>query len=200
MLHKRMYHLAPAELTELKAQRMYRLDTTKLIEVKAQVTDLLERALIEPSTSAYGSPILFVKKKTGELKMVVDHRVLNKLTIKNRYPLPRADDLFYKLHGAKCVTSCWFSPNIVDRAKTAFRTPFGHQEFKVLPFGLTNAPATVKTVMNKSFNPPHFGKDGKPNTGPQLSNSELVFIDDILIFSKTAKDNIINARHLEVVF
>lgn len=94
-----MYCLAPAELTELKAQRMYRLDPTELTEVKAQVTDLLERGLIEPSTSAYGSPILFVKKKTGELKMVVDHRALNKLTIKNRYPLPRVDDLFYKLHG-----------------------------------------------------------------------------------------------------
>ena len=84
---------------------MYRLSPAELAEVKSQVQDLLERGLIEPSTSAHGAPILFVKKKTGELRMVVDYRALNKLTVKNRYPLPRIDDLFDKLHGVQYFTS-----------------------------------------------------------------------------------------------
>ena len=119
-------------------QRMYRLAPTELTEVKAQVVDPLERSLIEPSTSAYGSPILLVKKKTGELKMV-DYRALNKLTVKNRYSLPRVEALFDKLHGAKYFSSLdaasgfhqiLLKPD--DRPKTAFRTPFGHYQFKVL--------------------------------------------------------------------
>ena len=85
--------------------RMYRLSPAELAEVKSQVQDLLERGLIEPSTSAYGAPILFVKKKTGELRMVVDYRALNKLTVENRYILPRIDHLFDELHGAQYFTS-----------------------------------------------------------------------------------------------
>ena len=172
--------------------------------MKAQVTDLLERGLIEPSTSAYGSPILFVKKKTGELRMVVDYRALNKLTVKNLYPLPRVDDLFDKLHGAKYFSSLDAASGFhqillkpEDRPKTAFRTPFGHYQFKVLPFGLTNAPATFQTVMNKLFNPPHFNSEGNKQTGPSLSDFVLVFIDDILIFSKTAEEH---KQHLRIVF
>ena len=146
---------------EAVPQRMYRLAPAELTEVKSQVTDLLERGLIEPSTLAYGSPILFVKKKTGELRMVVDYRPLNKLTVKNRFPLPRVDDLFDKLHGAQYFSSLDAASGFhqillrpKDRPKTAFRTPFGHYQFKVLPFGLTNAPATFQTVMNRLFNPP----------------------------------------------
>lgn len=78
--------------SHLMPQRMCGLAPAELTEVKAQVTDLLERGLIEPSTSAYASPILFVKKKTGELSMVLDYRSLNKLTVKNRFPRPRVDD------------------------------------------------------------------------------------------------------------
>ena len=84
-----MYCLAPAELTE----------------VSTHITDLLQGKLIEPSISAYGSPIIFVKKKTGELRLVVDYRALNKLAVKNQYPLPRIDDLFDQLHGAKYHSS-----------------------------------------------------------------------------------------------
>ena len=116
-------------------QRMYRLAPAELTEVKAQLTALLERGLIEPSTSAYGSPILMVKKKTGELRMVVDYRALNKLTVKNQYPLPRVDDLFDKLHGAKYFSSLYAASGFHqillkpdDRPKTAFRTPFGHYQ------------------------------------------------------------------------
>ena len=189
---------------EAVPQRMYRLAPAELTEVKSQVTDLLGRGLIEPSTSAYGSPILFVKKKTGELRMVVDYRALNKLTVKNRFPLPRVDDLFDKLHGAQYFSSLDAASGFhqillrpEDRPKTAFRTPFGHYQFKVLPFGLTNAPATFQTVMNRLFNPPQFGRDGKKHTGPVLSDFVCVFIDDILIFSKTAEEH---KRHLAIVF
>lgn len=137
-----------------------------------------------------------MKKKTGELRMVVGYRALNKLTIKNRYPLPRVDDLFDKLHGAKYFSSLDAASGFhqillkpEDRPKTAFRTPFGHYQFKVLPFGLTNAPATFQTVMNELFNPPHFDRNGRQHTGPILSDFLLVFIDDILVFSKTAKEH-----------
>ena len=182
----------------------YRLAPAELAEVKTQVTDLLEKGLIEPSTSAYGSPILFVKKKTGELRMVVDYRELNKLTVKNRYPLPRIDDLFDKLHGAQYFTSLdaasgfhqiLLKPN--NRPKTAFRTPFGHYQFKVLPFGLTNAPATFQTVMNRLFDQAHFDAHGTAHAGEMLSDYVLVFVDDILIFSKSAEDH---QRHLRTVF
>ena len=183
--------------------RMYRLSPAELAEVKSQVQDLLGRGLIEPSTSAYGAPILFVKKKTGELRTVVDYRALNKLTVKNRYPLPRIDDLFDKMHGAQYFTgldaASGFHQILLkpgDRPKTAFRTPFGHYQFKVLPFGLTNAPATFQTVMNKLFNQAHFDANGAAIPGELLSDFVLVFIDDILIFSKTAEDH---QRHLRIV-
>ena len=185
-------------------KRMYRLSPEELAEVKKQIADLLARGLIELSTSPYGSPILFVKKKTGELRMVVDYRELNKLTVKNRYPLPRIDDLFDKLHGAQYFTSLdaasgfhqiLLKPD--DRPKTAFRTPFGHYQFKVLPFGLTNAPATFQAVMNRLFDQAHFAADGTSHAGELLSDFVLVFVDDILIFSKTAEDH---ARHLRTVF
>ena len=192
--------------------RMYRLAPAELTEVKAQVTDLLGCGLIEPSTSAYGSPILFVKKKTGELRMVVDYRALNKLTVKNRYPLPRVDDLFDKLHGAQYCSSLIAASGFhqillrpEDRPKTAFRTPFGHYQLKVLPFGLTNAPATFQSVMKKLFDTPLFKTDGTKlfkadgtkQTGPVLSDFVLLFIDDILVFSKTAAEH---KEHLRIVF
>ena len=130
-------------------QRMYRLAPSELQEVQRQVTDLLAKKLIEPSTSPYGAPILFVEKKTGDLRMVVDYRALNKITVKNRYPLPRIDDLFDKLFGAQyfsCLDAASGFHQVLlkdeDKPKTAFRTPFGHYQFRVLPFGLTNAPAT----------------------------------------------------------
>ncbi len=123
--------------------------TSELIEVKRQVTELLQKQLIEPSVSPYGAPLLFVLKMGGELRMVIDYRALNKLTIKNRSPLPRIDDLFDKLQGSQYFTSLDAASGFhqillqeSDRPKTAFRTPFGHYKFRVLPFALTNAPAT----------------------------------------------------------
>jgi hypothetical protein len=120
------------------------------------LTDLLEKGLVEPSTSPYGAPILFVGKKDGSLRMVQDYRYLNKITIKNWYPLPRIDDLLDSISGIKYftfldLTSGYYQIRITeeDVPKTAFRTPFGLYQFKVLTFGLTNAPATFQSVMNE---------------------------------------------------
>ena len=100
----------------------------------------------------------------------MDYRALNKLTVKNRYPLPRIDDLFDKLHGAKYFSSLGAASGFhqillkeKDRPKTAFITPFGHYQFRVLPFGLTNAPATFQAVMNRQFNVPKYNSDGTEN-------------------------------------
>ncbi|KAL0040176.1 hypothetical protein WJX79_009953 [Trebouxia sp. C0005] len=184
-------------------QRMYRLAPSELQEVQQQVTDLLAMKLIEPSTSPYGAPILFVEKKTGDLRMVVDYRALNKVIVKNRYPLPRIDDLFDKVFGAQyfsCLDAASGFHQILlkdeDKPKTAFRTPFGHYQFRVLPFGLTNAPATFQAVMNHLFSPPKFNADGILNPRHKLSNFAVVFIDDIVAFSKTADEH---KRHLETV-
>ena len=144
---------------------MYRLAPAELTEVKAQINNLLERGLIEPSTSASGNPILFVRKKTGELRMVVDYRVLNKLKVKNRYPLPRVDDVFDELHGAKYFSSLDAASgfhqillNLMIDLKLRLGRLLGTTNSR--SFGLTNAPATCQTVVNKLFNPPHFGRDG----------------------------------------
>ena len=127
----------------------YRMSPLELQEVKKQLDDLLAKGWIQPSVSPYGAPILFVRKKEGSLRMCVDYRALNKQTIKNRYPLPRTDELLDQLHGAAVFSkidlqSGYHQVRVAedDVYKTAFRTRYGHFEFKVLPFGLTNAPAT----------------------------------------------------------
>nr|GEU32934.1 putative reverse transcriptase domain-containing protein [Tanacetum cinerariifolium] len=125
-------------------------------ELSNQLKELQEKGFIRPSHSPWGAPVLFVKKKDGSLRMCIDYRELNKLTIKNRYPLPRIDDLFDQLQGA-----CYFSKIDLhsryhqlrvreeDIPKTAFRTRYGHFEFTVMPFGLTNAPAVFMDLMNR---------------------------------------------------
>ena len=183
-------------------QRMYRLAPSDLLEVQRQVTDLLAEQLIEPSTSPFGAPILFVGKKIEDLRMVVEYRALNKMTVKNRYPLPQIDDLFDNLFGAQyfsCLdAACGFHQILLrdeDKPKTAFITPFDHYQFRV-PFGLTNAPATFQAVMNDLFNPPKFNADGSLNPRHQLSEFAIVFIDDVLIFSKSSDEH---KRHVEIV-
>jgi hypothetical protein len=139
---------------------MYRLSPVEQAEVKPKLTDLLKKGLVEPNTSPYGAPILFVGKKDGSLRMVQDNRYLNKITIKNRYPLPRIDDLLDSIFEMKyftslALTSGYYQIRITeeDVPKTAFQTPFGLYQFKVLTFGLTNAPATFQSMMNDMLRP-----------------------------------------------
>ncbi|GKD92152.1 putative reverse transcriptase domain-containing protein, partial [Tanacetum coccineum] len=137
---KSLYHLAPFELEEFSGQPK----------------ELQDKGFIRPSSSHWGAPILFVKKKDGSFRMCIDYRELNKLTVKNRYPLPRIDDLFDQLQGSQFFSKIDLRSGYHqlrvhedDIPKTAFRTRYGHFEFTVMPFGLTNAPAVFMDLMNR---------------------------------------------------
>jgi hypothetical protein len=130
----------------------YRMAATELVELKKQLAELLDKGFIRPSVSPWGAPVLFVKKKDGSLRLCIDYRQLNQVTIKNKYPLPRIDDLFDQLQGAAVFSkidlrSGYYQLRVrpEDVPRTAFRTRYGHFEFLVMPFGLTNAPAAVDT-------------------------------------------------------
>lgn len=168
----------------------YRMAPTELKELKIQIDDLVAQGFIRPSTSPWGAPVLFVMKKNHTLRLCVDYRMLNKVTIKNKYPLPRIEDLFDQLKGATVFSkidlrSGYHQVRVreEDIPKTAFRTRYGHYEFVVMPFGLTNAPAVFMDLMNRIF-------------GPYLDDFVVVFVDDILIYSKNDEDH---DRHLEIV-
>ena len=146
-------------------------------EVEQQVKKLLALGFIRPSTSPYGAPVLFVKKPDGSLRMCVDYRALNRITVKNKYPLPRIDLLLDQLAGAKFFTTLGLEQayhqvriTAQDVPKTAFRTHVGSYEWLVLPFGLTNAPSTFQAVVNDLF------REG-------LYKYVLAYLDDILVYS-----------------
>ncbi|GJU00936.1 putative reverse transcriptase domain-containing protein [Tanacetum coccineum] len=166
------YHLAPLEMQELSEQ----------------LKELQDKGFIRPSHSLWGSPVLFVEKKDGSMHMCIDYRELNKLTVKNRYPLSRIDDLFDQLQGARYFSKIDLRSGYHqlrvhedDIPKTAFRTRYGHFEFTVMPFGLTNAPAIFMDLMNQVCK-------------PYLDKFVIVFIDDILIYSKTKEDHEVHLR------
>ena len=162
------------------AKSPYRMSADELDELKKQLKKLQEQGFIRPSASPWGSPVLFVDKKDGTKRMCVDYRTLNSMTIKNRYPLPRIDDLLDRLRKAKFFSkidlrSGYYQMKIRDQdiPQTAFTTRYGLYEFVVVSFGLTNAPAYFMNMMNKVFM-------------EELDKFVVVFIDDILIFSETA--------------
>jgi hypothetical protein len=139
------------------AKRLYRMAASELAELKKQLEELQQSGFIRPSSSPWGAPVLFVKKKDGSMRMCMDYRALNEVTMKNKYPLPRIDDLFDQLKGAKYFSkidlrSGYHQLKIKesDIPKTAFVTRYGQYEFTVMSFGLTNAPAYFMNLMNKT--------------------------------------------------
>ncbi|GJS59448.1 putative nucleotidyltransferase, ribonuclease H [Tanacetum coccineum] len=172
------------------ARAPYRLAPSEMQELSNQLQELSDRGFIRPSTSPWGAPVLFVKKKDGSFRMCIDYRELNKLTVKNRYPLPRIDDLFDQLQGSSVYSkidlrSGYHQLRVRDEdiPKTAFRTRYGHYEFQVMPFGLTNAPAVFMDLMNRVYK-------------PYLDKFVIVFIDDILIYSRNEEEH---ANQLRII-
>ena len=155
----------------------YRMAPVKLQELRVQLQGLLDKGFMKPSTSPWGAPVLFSKKKGKTLRLRIDYRQLNRVTIQNQYILPRTDDLIDQLRGARVYSKIDFHTGChqlrvreTDIPKTTFRTRYGHFEFTVMPFGLTNAPITFMDLVYGVFQ-------------PYLDQFVVVFVDDILIYS-----------------
>jgi hypothetical protein len=156
----------------------YRMSTLEMVEFKLHLKNMLEKFYIRPSVSPWGVPTLFVKNKDGTLRLCIEYRKINKMTIKNKYLFPRIDELLDQLRGPKIFSNIdlrfgYHQVRIKDEDihKKSFRTRYGHYEFVVVPFGLTNAPTTFMCLMNNVLN-------------KFLDIIFFVFIDDILIYSK----------------
>ncbi|GKC73947.1 putative reverse transcriptase domain-containing protein, partial [Tanacetum coccineum] len=172
------------------ARAPYRLAPSELQELSTQLQELSDKGFIKPSSSPWGALVLFVKKKDGYFRMCIEYRELNKLTVKNQHPLLRIDDLFDQLQGLSVYSkidlrSSYHQLRVRDEdiLKLAFRTRYGHYEFQVMPFGLTNIQAIFMDLMNrvcKSY----------------LDKFMIVFIDDILIYSKSKEEHV---EHLKLI-
>ncbi|GKB78263.1 putative reverse transcriptase domain-containing protein [Tanacetum coccineum] len=178
----------PSIMLELSVMR--KSSTSQSKELSNQLQELSDRGFIRPSTSSWGAPVLFVKKKDGSFRMCIDYQELNKLTVKNHYSLPRIDDLFDQLQGSSVYSkidlrSGYHQLRVRDEdiPKTAFRTRYGHYEFQVMPFGLTNAPTIFIDLMNRVCK-------------PYLDKFVIVFIDDILIYSYNKQEHV---NHLRII-
>jgi hypothetical protein len=172
------------------SRRAYRIPPKELVELKTQLQELLDKGFFQPSSLPWGCPAIFVKKKDKTLRMFVDYRPLNEVTIKNKYPLPRIDLLFDQLARAKVFSkidlrSGYHQIKICpkDISKTAFTIRYGLYEYIVMSFCLTNAPTHFMYLMNSIFM-------------PELDKFVVVFIDDILIYSKNKEKH---AEHLRIV-
>nr|GFB36035.1 putative reverse transcriptase domain-containing protein [Tanacetum cinerariifolium] len=172
------------------ARAPYRLAPSEMKELADQLQELTDKGFIKPSSSTWGAPVLFVKKKDGSFWMCIDYQELNKLTVKNCYPLPRIDDLFDQLQGSSVYSkinprSGYLQLRVreEDIPKTTFKTRYGHYEFQVMPFGLTNVPAVFMDLMNRVCK-------------PYLDKFMIIFIDDILIYSKDEKEH---EEHLKAI-
>jgi hypothetical protein len=149
------------------AQRAYRINPQELEELKRQLADMLSKGLIRPSVSPWGSPILFVDKRDGTIRLCVDYRELNEVTIKNKYPLPKIEDLYDKLNGAKVFSKIHLRTGYhqlkvreSDIPKTAFTTRYSLFEYTVMSFSLTNAPAYFVKSQDRLHHPLQFVSSG----------------------------------------
>ncbi|GJW33639.1 putative reverse transcriptase domain-containing protein [Tanacetum coccineum] len=172
------------------ARAPYRLAPSKMKELSYQLQELSDKGFIRPSSSPWGAPVLFVKKKDGSFWMCIDYRELNKLTVKNHYPLPRINDLFDQLQRSNVYSKISLRSGYhqlrvreEDIPKTAFRTRYRHYKFHVMPFGLTKASAVFMDLMNRVCK-------------PYLKKFVIVFIDDILIYSKSKQEH---EEHLKLI-
>ncbi len=171
-------------------RRPYKCGPNELELTQKSIEELSKKQFIQRSQSRYGAPVLFTPKKDGTMRMVVDYREINKITVKNGYPLPAVEELFPIVEGAKYFSkidlhSGYYQIRIAeqDREKTAFVTRYGSYEFLVLPMGLCNSPGTFMEMMNRVFE-------------KHLDRFVVVFLDDVLVFSKTIEEH---ERHLREV-
>ena len=186
---RRIDHRIPTEAGAKCPHRApYRLSPKEAEDVQKQIEELIKKGHIRPSCSPYGAPVLVVKKKDGSIRMCIDYRALNKITIKNKYPLPLIEDLIDCLRDARVFSKIDLRSGYHqvrlhpdDISKSAFRTHYGHFEFLVLPFGLTGAPATFMSLMNDTFR-------------PYLRKFVVVFLDDILIYSRNIEEHLSHLR------
>ncbi len=189
ILHERVIPLQGDATPPYKT--MYRMSPLEQKELNKQMHDFLQQKIIQPSTSPYGAPVLFVKKKDGSLRAVVNYRALNKLTVRDRFPLPRIQDLIDQLAGTAYfssmdLTNGYYQMRLQpeDVPLTAFNTPMGHMEFLVLPMGTCNSPSAFSRIMTQLFSP-HVGK------------FVFIYLDDVCIASKNPEEHL---RHLRTVF
>ena len=161
----------------------HRMVPVELQELRVQLQELLDKGFIRLSTSPWGAPVLFAKKKDKTLRLCIDYRQLNRLTVKNLYPLPRIDDLINQLRGERVYSKIDLHTGYhqlrvreTNIPKTVFKTRYGHFEFTVMPFGLTNAPIALMDLMHRVFQ-------------PYLDQFVVVFVDDILIYSQSEREH-----------